>query len=189
MPNGDEYEVSDEIQEDIQDVIDPYGTSTDMIETAGMDPDVMAYLGTSPEGVSRMLASLGITDPAEYGEFIDTYDPWKEQMARDKYAVGRKDLQATTKADLLQQVGKPVDLSRAGLTGFEGIGGAGGYSEMLENVDASGAANKFSRMMEGLGIDRAEAIRGAQSDWAEQFYDTAGDIYAQQNMPKGGGKK
>lgn len=189
-----EYDIDPDLLSEIEggasEAADLFGDSG-TIDTEQLSNEQMAYLSTNPEYVEQMMTDLGITDAGEYTQFIQAYDPWKQDLAQKKWLLGKDKLMSDTRQGLLAKLGDPLEAtSYAAKGGFEAMGqDQGGYLSTLEGLDVEGAEQSFQQGLAANTLGRQETTQGALQDYSDMFYRDVGDIYAQQQADTGGGKK
>ena len=201
-----EYEIDEDLLTEMENISESAWEEYGQSETGASDDDVeitmdteqltnqqIAYLSSNPDYMQGMMTDLGIENAGDYTKFINAYDPWNEEIAQQKWELGKKELFANTRKNMLEGLGGSLkaQTSYASKAGFEGMGGdQSSYLDTMEDIDIEGAEGTFMRGLEGQTIDRDAAIRQNWEDYAEMFYQDSGDIYAQQQSAKGaGGKK
>lgn len=191
-----DYEISEDLLEDIGEetgmAVDEF-SSGGQIDTEALSNEQLAYLSMNPEYMQQIMSDLGITDAGDYTQFVNAYDPWKQDLAMKQWELGKSKLMESTRQGLMSKLGDPLKFSgQAAKSGFEGMGSdQGGYLKTLEGLNIEGATKQFEHGIQQGTLGRDEMIAQNFQDYTDMLYGDIGDIYSQQQQAKqsGGGKK
>ena len=174
------------------DYFSQYGTELpEDWEIEELSAQQLAQLGQDTTAISNMLSQLGISNASGHTQYIDQYDPTLQNLNLQQYKEGLDESRLSLQKSLLDSIGQPsnIDVSGAEATGGGGSAWTSAVMPALSDTNIQMAENQFLTNRDAAELDLRSRNEKLFENWSQQFYNQAGNIYAQQNQPSGGGGK